>query len=111
MATFTYTRALLNLDGLHPRVQLCDAYLYGAPVVCDMASAKIFNDFMDHRKSVTGRIRNVWRVTNVSSWRYPAIQLTILSVLMPFRPCSLCLAMILSILIKVGGFLLLLDAC
>lgn len=66
MATFTYTRALLNLDGLHPRVQLCDAYLYGAPVVCDMASAKVFNEFMEHRRSITGRVRNVWRVTNRS---------------------------------------------
>ncbi|KIM20347.1 hypothetical protein M408DRAFT_82147 [Serendipita vermifera MAFF 305830] len=64
MATLTYTRALLGLDGLDPRVQLCDAYLFGAPVVCDMASAKVFNDFMTHRQSKTGRVRNVWRVTN-----------------------------------------------
>lgn len=65
MATLTYTRALLDLDGLDPRVQLCDAYLYGAPVVCDMASAKVFNEYMAHRQTKTGRVRNVWRVTNV----------------------------------------------
>ncbi len=66
VATLTYTRALLGLDGLDPRVQLCDAYLYGAPVVCDMASARTFNDFMAHRQSKSGRVRTVWRVTNVS---------------------------------------------
>ncbi|KAG8824039.1 hypothetical protein FRC17_009190 [Serendipita sp. 399] len=68
IATLTYTRALLNLDGLHPRVQLCDAYLYGAPVVCDMASARIFNDYMERRRQEgkTGRIRSIWRVCNNS---------------------------------------------
>ncbi|KAG8751913.1 hypothetical protein FRC14_007522 [Serendipita sp. 396] len=68
MATLTYTRALLNLDGLHPRVQLCDAYLYGAPVVCDMASARIFNDYMEKRRQEgkTGRVKSIWRVCNKS---------------------------------------------
>lgn len=63
--TLTYTKALLGLDGLDPRVQICDAYLFGAPVVCDMASAKTFNDYMMHRKSKLGRTHTIWRVTNV----------------------------------------------
>jgi hypothetical protein len=74
MATLTYTRALLNLDGLDSRVQLCDAYLYGAPVVCDMGSAKVFNESMlrsakgaQGNGGGQGRVRNVWRVTNVRS--------------------------------------------
>lgn len=78
MATLAYTRALLGLDGLHPRVELCDAYLYGAPVVCDMASAKVFNDFMAHRQSATGNVRTVWRVTNVSALPVPRFVLSTL---------------------------------
>jgi hypothetical protein len=66
MATLTYTRALMGLDGLHPRIQLCDAYLYGAPVVCDMASAKVFNEYMKNRHQKSGRLSTIWRVTNVS---------------------------------------------
>ncbi|PVF94692.1 alpha/beta-hydrolase [Serendipita vermifera] len=64
MATLTYTRALMGLDGLHPRIQLCDAYLYGAPVVCDMASAKVFNQYMKNRHQKSGRLSTIWRVTN-----------------------------------------------
>lgn len=66
MASLSYTRAMLGLDGLNPRVELCDAYLYGAPVVCDMASAKVFNDYMNHRQTQTGKTRTIWRVTNHS---------------------------------------------
>jgi hypothetical protein len=66
MATLTYTRALMDLDGLHPRIQLCDAYLYGAPIVCDMASAKVFNEYMKNRHQKSGRLSTIWRVTNVS---------------------------------------------
>jgi len=76
MATLSYSRALLDLDGLHPRVELCDAYLYGAPVVCDMASAKVFNDVMAHRQTATGKVRNVWRVTNVSVLQVPRFVLS-----------------------------------
>jgi hypothetical protein len=67
IGSLTYTKALLGLDGLDPRVQICDAYLFGAPVVCDMASAKNFNDYLTHRKSQAGRIHTIWRVTNVRS--------------------------------------------
>ncbi|KIM23393.1 hypothetical protein M408DRAFT_263942 [Serendipita vermifera MAFF 305830] len=61
IATLAYARAMQNLDGLDPRVKICDAYMFSSPVASDMDTAKLFN-----QQIVSGPYgpRTTWRILN-----------------------------------------------
>lgn len=40
IASLAYARMMQNVDGLDPRVRICDAYMFSSPVTADMDSAK-----------------------------------------------------------------------
>jgi hypothetical protein len=40
IASLAYARMMHNIDGLDPRVRICDAYLFSAPVASDMETAR-----------------------------------------------------------------------
>jgi len=61
MASLAYARAILNPKDFGPTIRIRDAYLFAAPVVCDVVSVEAFNNAI---KNTEDRGRTMWRVTN-----------------------------------------------
>jgi len=61
MASLAYSRAILKPEEFGKSVRIRDAYLFAAPVVCDVISVERFNEAI---RSTEDRGRTMWRVTN-----------------------------------------------
>ncbi|TDL17083.1 alpha/beta-hydrolase [Rickenella mellea] len=61
MASLTYARQINEVHEVGPDTVIRDAYLFAAPIVCDVESVNAFNNRMRHNAQYP---RTMWRVTN-----------------------------------------------
>jgi len=61
VASLAYSRAILKPEEFGKSVRIRDAYLFAAPMVCDVSSVESFNEAI---RSTEDHGRTMWRVTN-----------------------------------------------
>ncbi|KLO15955.1 alpha/beta-hydrolase [Schizopora paradoxa] len=64
LASVAYARMVNEARELGPNVRVRDAYLFAAPIVCDVDSAGAFNNRMNHFSNEQNFQKTMWRVTN-----------------------------------------------
>jgi len=60
LSTLAYA-GMIGDTALDPRIRIRDAYLFAAPIVCDMTSVRAFNQDMVHNLN---RPKTMWRIVN-----------------------------------------------
>jgi len=61
LASIAYSRMVNEIKEIGPNICVRDAYLFAAPVLCDVESAGAFNYRMNH---FSAEQKTMWRVTN-----------------------------------------------
>ncbi|KLO06236.1 hypothetical protein SCHPADRAFT_637328 [Schizopora paradoxa] len=64
LGSVAYARMVTEVSDLGPNVNVRDAYLFAAPVVCDVDSAGAFNNRMNHFSRERNYQKTMWRITN-----------------------------------------------